>query len=373
MTSRIVLFGATGYSGDLAARALVRRGQRPVLAGRNPDKLKALAAELGTPELGDLEIAIADVERPETVADLVEKDDVLLSTVGPFVRWGQPALAAAVGKGAHYLDSTGEPPFIRNVFETWGPRARAGGSALLTAMAYDYVPGNLAAALALRDAGPAATRVEVGYFFTGSAGRGGLSGGTLASLAGVMLESGFARRRGVISTERAALRERSFEVGGSRRSGVSLGASEHFALPQTYPQLQDVDVFLGWFGPASRPLSLLSRTGGALLALPPLKQAGTLLAQRLFPGSSGGPDQQARAGARSIAVAETFDARGESLARAVVEGVNGYDFTGEMLAWAADRMVGVGVREVGALGPVAAFGLDELTEGVRQAGIERTE
>jgi short subunit dehydrogenase-like uncharacterized protein len=368
VTTRIVLFGATGYSGELTARALVKRGQLPILAGRNVDKLMQLADELG-----DLEIAIADVERPESVADLVERDDVLLSTVGPFTRWGQPALAAAVGKGAHYLDSTGEPPFIRHVFENWGPRARASGSALLTAMAYDYVPGNLAAALALRDAGPTATRVEVGYFVDGPVGRGGISGGTLASMAGVLFESGFARRGGVIASERAGLRQRSFNLGGTQRSGLSLGGSEHFALPQTYPTLQDVDVYLGWFGPTSKPLSLLSRTGGRLFSLPPVQKVGNLVTQRLFRGSSGGPDQQARAQYATVVVAETFDARGESLARAVLEGLNPYDFTGEMLAWAADRMANVGIRGVGALGPVAAFGLDELTEGARQSGIERTE
>jgi hypothetical protein len=53
--------------------------------------------------------------------------------------------------------------------------------------------------------------------------------------------------------------------------------------------------------------------------------------------------------------------------------MNPYDFTGAMLAWAADRMANVGVRGVGALGPVSAFGLDELAEGARQSGIERTE
>lgn len=368
VTSRIILFGATGYSGELTARALVRRGQFPMLAGRNTDKLAHLASELG-----GLEFAVADVDRPETVGALVEKDDVLISTVGPFTRWGRPALEAAVSKGAHYLDSTGEPPFIREVFETWGPKARASGSALLTAMAYDYVPGNLAAALALRDAGPSATRVEVGYFVNGPMTRSAMSGGTLASLAGVLFEPGFARRGGVLVSERAGLRQRSFQVDGSLRAGVSLGASEHFTLPQTYPGLRDVDVYLGWFGPTSKLVSALSRTGGVVIALPAVKKVTNSMLQRLLRGSTGGPDAQARAKYTTIAVAETFDARGRSLARVVVEGANPYDFTGEILAWAADRIANVGVRGVGALGPVNAFGLDQLAEGARQAGIHRTQ
>lgn len=368
MTSRIVLLGATGYSGELTARALVKRGQLPVLAGRNADKLRHLAGELG-----DLEIVIADVDRRRSIGALVERGDVLVSTVGPFGRRGLPALAAAVSKGAHYLDSNGEPPFIQDVFENWSPRARASGCALLTSMAYEYVPGNLAAALALRDAGPTATKVTVGYFLTVPVSPSGLSGGTYASLAGTLFKPGFARRGGVISSERAGLLQRTFTVHGTERSGLSLGGSEHFALPQTYPKLMDVEVYLGWSGPSSKIISQISRICGGMLTLSPVKKIGDLVSRRLFHGSSGGPDELTRAGYETVVVAETYDSQGKSLTRAVVEGMNPYDFTAGMLAWAADRVANVGVRGVGALGPVAAFGLDELTEGVRQSGIQRTE
>jgi hypothetical protein len=74
-------------------------------------------------ELGGLEWAVADVERPESVRALVERGDVLVSTVGPFRRWGSAAIEGAIGAGAHYLDSTGESPFIREVFQRYGPDA----------------------------------------------------------------------------------------------------------------------------------------------------------------------------------------------------------------------------------------------------------
>ena len=180
MPARIVLFGATGYTGRLVAEAMVERGLKPVLAARSASKLNELVAELG----GGLETATADVSDPPSVAALVERGDVLVSTVGPFVRYGTPALAAAVTAGAHYIDSTGEPPFIREVFEHYGPPASDAGIGLLTAFGYDWVPGNLAGGLALERAGERATRVDVGYFVTGT----GLSasGGTKASLMGVI-------------------------------------------------------------------------------------------------------------------------------------------------------------------------------------------
>jgi short subunit dehydrogenase-like uncharacterized protein len=87
MAGRIVVFGATGYTGDLTARALVRRGARPLLAARNEDRVRALAQELG-----GLEWAVADVERPWSLQSLLERGDVLVSTVGPFVRWGSAAV-----------------------------------------------------------------------------------------------------------------------------------------------------------------------------------------------------------------------------------------------------------------------------------------
>jgi len=86
MSSRIVLFGASGYTGDLTAREMVARGMTPVLAGRRRQPLERLSAELG-----GLELQIADVDNPASVRALVEKGDVLVSTVGPFMRFGQPA------------------------------------------------------------------------------------------------------------------------------------------------------------------------------------------------------------------------------------------------------------------------------------------
>jgi short subunit dehydrogenase-like uncharacterized protein len=245
MPGRIVLFGATGYMGALAARALAARGVRPVLAARNAHRLQALATHLR-----GLDTAVADVGRPETVRALVERGDVLVSTVGPFARFGEPAVHAAIAAGAHYLDSTGEGSFIREVFERHGPGARTAGCALLTAFGYDFVPGNLAGALALREAGEAATRIDIGYF---TPGRVATRGGTKASAAGVIVEPGFAWRGGRVVAERQVARVRSFRVRSSKKPAVSISASEHFALPRLHPGLRDVGVYLGTFGAAARP------------------------------------------------------------------------------------------------------------------------
>jgi short subunit dehydrogenase-like uncharacterized protein len=373
MSGRIVVFGATGYTGRLASEALVRRGARPVLAGRTREKVEVMAGELG-----GLESAIADVGDPASVRALVEKGDVLLSTVGPFARWGDAAAEAAIDAGSHYIDSTGEPAFIRRVFEEYGSRAAGIGSGMLTAFGYDWVPGNLAGALALRDAGEQAVRVDVGYFVSGTpskplggpplgrlaSGMGGMSGGTFASTMGAMTEPSFSFRGGRIVTERAA--KRLGRLGG--KPGISVGASEHFALPRLAPGLREVNAYLGWFGPFSRVMQASSAMNAGIMVLPGGRRALRALAGRAS-GSTGGPTAEARAETGSRILATAFDANGNELASARLDGVNGYTFTGEILAWGAIRASEGGLQGAGALGPADGFGLDALREGVEGAGL----
>jgi short subunit dehydrogenase-like uncharacterized protein len=360
--ARIVLFGATGYTGRLTADALVARGERPVLAGRNAERLEQMASELG----GGLDTAVADVADPPSVCALLEPGDVMLATVGPFARFCDAAAEAAIDAGAHYVDSTGEPAFIRRVFEHFGPRAERAGIGMLTAFGWDWVPGNLAGALALREAGERATRVDVGYYSVGNF-FAGMSGGTRASMAGAVIEPAFAWRDG-IRTERPAMRVRSFEVDGKRRQGISVGSSEHFALPRLHPLLREVNVYLGWFGPASRAMQGLAAFNAAVVRVPGVKPALERLTCRIE-GSTGGPDADKRAQSGSAHVAIAYDAEGTELATVHLRGGNGYEFTGGMLAWGAATAAAGGIEGAGALGPAEAFGLDRLTAGCAEAGI----
>jgi short subunit dehydrogenase-like uncharacterized protein len=361
--ARIVLFGATGYTGRLVAEAMVERGLKPMLAARSKDKLDALAAELG----GGLETATADVSDPPSVSALVEQGDVLVTTVGPFVRWGTPAAAAAVTKGAHYIDSTGEPPFIREVFERYGPPAADAGIGMLTAFGYDWVPGNLAGGLALDRAGESATRVDVGYFVTGS----GLSasGGTKASLVGVVTEPAYSFRDGRVQTERGAKRVRSFRVRSKELQGVSVGSSEHFTLPRLAPRLREVNAYLGWFGPASRAMQVFSGASSVAMKAPGARSLWNTVTERFVQGSTGGPDAESRSKSGSHIVGIAYDAAGRPLSEVHLSGVNGYTFTGKILAWGAERAAAGDLRGTGALGPVDAFGLDALVAGCAEAGL----
>ena len=366
MAGRIVLFGATGFTGELTARALVARGAQPLLVGRNDMRLAALSRELG-----GLETAVVDATAPGAAAVLAElagPGDALVCTVGPFLRWGETGIQAALAGGAHYLDSTGEPPFIRAIFERHGAAAERAGLGMLTAFGYDYVPGNLAGALALREAGERAVRVDVGYFVSGGGGPQA-SGGTRASAVGRLAETGPAFRDGRLRPERAARHVRDLDG----RPAISVGASEQFALPRIHPGVRDVGVWLGWFGEAARPLQAISAATALATRLPGVRGAIEATAGRFVHGSTGGPSAAERAAARSRIVAIASDAAGAPLATVRLKGVNPYDFTAEVLAWGALRAAAGGLQGAGALGPADGFGLDELEAGVAEAGIARGE
>jgi short subunit dehydrogenase-like uncharacterized protein len=363
VAARIVVFGATGYTGRLAAEALVRRGARPVLAARNRPRVEAMAKELG-----GLESVVADVDQPQTVQAAVHRGDVLVTTVGPFARWGRPAVDAAIAAPATYFDSTGEPSFIRHVFEVDGPRAAAARCALLPGFGYDYVPGNVAGALAVVRGGDRAVRVDVGYFITGSM-RGGMSGGTAATSTMAFRAKHFAWRDGRLVSERGGSRVRSFAVAGRRRQAISLGMLEHIALPRLYPQLREVNAYLGWFGPMTRPLQVGAAVGSVVGKLPGVSRGLDRVLPRLVKGSTGGPDEASRAKTGSRVIAVAYDARDEEVATVEMAGVNGYTFTGEILAWGALHAAVHGLERTGALGPVEAFGLDALVQGCADAGL----
>jgi short subunit dehydrogenase-like uncharacterized protein len=380
MPGRIVLYGATGYMGGLTARAMVASGARPVLAGRDQGRLDALAARLASAAGGaELETAVAGAAGPGPLRDLIGVGDVLVSTAGPFLKVGRPVVAAAVDAGAVYLDSSGEPPFIRQVFEEFGPRAERTGAVLLTAFGYDYVPGNLAGALALQAAGPAAARVQVGYFVRGDIRRAG-SAGTRASVAGVLLEAGYAFRGGRLVTERTAAHVTTFEMDGTTRQAFSIGSSEHFALPRLRPRaaaadgigapapLTDVGVYLGWFGRATRLVHYGSALAAPLGRLAAVRRALDVLARRIQRGRAG---PAASEGIRSDVVAVAGDASGRKLAAVHLTGGDPYSFTAPILAWAAGRAAADGVRPTGALGPVEAFGADALERACADAGFHR--
>lgn len=364
MSGRIILFGATGYTGRLTARALVERNARPLLAARNPVELQALARGLG-----DLAFAEADVRRPQSIADLITEGDVLVTTVGPFSRLGHAALHAAVEKGAHYIDATGEIAFSYQLLTEYHDRAKARGISIQTACGYDFVPGHCVAALALRQAAERARRVDIGYFTSGD-GELWLSQGTIATLGQVMLSEGFFWRGGRLCRDYAGKRLEHFELAGQRRAAASISSTEHLFLPRHHPQLQEINVYLGWFG----ALSYLSPAVSRLLSLaarwPRAASQLKELVARLTPSQGRGPDDAAMSRLGSHIVATCYDDRGKQSGHAELVGLHGYLVTANILALMAIKTLNREIDSVGVVDPITALGVEGLAALCNAAGLD---
>lgn len=376
-SGRIIVFGATGYTGRLTADVLVRDGVHPVLAGRDQDALKQMAEELDRnyPGRPEPRIQLADVADQASVDALVNSPrDVLISTVGPFSELGEAAALAATRAGCGYLDSTGEPMFIRRVFEDFGPQAEHTGARLLPAFGYDYIPGQLAATIAIRRSltgGRPPSRVDIGYY---SFGKVRSSAGTRASMSRVVLEPSFAWRGGEIEHERPGAKTRSFDLGADRHwDGFSIGGVEHFTLPAFAPTLTDVNIFVGSAGRLTRAAQLAGALTSTASRVPGVASAlGALVKNAAGPSNGTGPTEAERAVARSVGVAETYDPAGDLQQRVLVEGPSPYDLTAHLLSWGAMMLAHSGENLAGAMGPVQAFGTQGFISGCLALGLAET-
>jgi short subunit dehydrogenase-like uncharacterized protein len=179
----IVIYGATGFTGGLVAEYLAARpgALRFAIAGRNESKLRAVGERLFAinPALrGSLGILVDT----NGLNGVVKQAQVAISTVGPFILHGEPVLRACVEEGTHYIDSTGEFPWVKAMDIKYGDAARAKGLLVVPMCGYDSVPSDLGTFLAVRKA-----RTQLGNgvglkTVRTYAAAGGLpSGGTLAS------------------------------------------------------------------------------------------------------------------------------------------------------------------------------------------------
>ncbi len=138
----ITLFGATGTTGTLIAKVLAREGLAFRLAGRSPDRLAALSAQLpGAPGW-----VVADVMQPDTLASLFKDGTrLLINCAGPFTDLGERVVSLAALNGVHYLDTTNELSF-RIRAQGYNELARKNGAAVVPACAFEVAPADCMAA-----------------------------------------------------------------------------------------------------------------------------------------------------------------------------------------------------------------------------------
>jgi short subunit dehydrogenase-like uncharacterized protein len=185
----LVLYGATGFVGKLTAQHLATAapdGVRVALAGRSAAKLDSLRSSL--PErASQWPLLTADANDPAALVSLARRTVAIATTVGPYLWYGVPLVEACAEAGTHYADLTGEVLFMRRTADKLHDVAAASGARIVHACGFDSIPSDLGVALLHELAGDDAltdTTLAVTEL------RGGLSGGTFASMKGTLAEVG---------------------------------------------------------------------------------------------------------------------------------------------------------------------------------------
>jgi len=183
----IVLYGATGFAGKLTAQYLAKAGgdARIALAGRSQDKLLAVRETLGD-KAQSWPVLTADASEPSTLNAMAARTQVVVTTVGPYLKYGLPLVAACAAAGTDYADLTGEAIFIRESIDLYHKQAVDTGARIVHSCGFDSIPSDLTVfALHRRAEQDHAGQLGDTNLVVRSLA-GGVSGGTVASMIELM-------------------------------------------------------------------------------------------------------------------------------------------------------------------------------------------
>ena len=338
----IAVYGATGYTGRLVARELQRRGLEARLCGRSGGKVRALINELGV----DWECRAAPIDDFGALRKALDGASAVINCAGPFTYYGAPVIEAAIAVGAHYCDTTGEQPYMQRVFEFLGEPASEAGVAVVPAVGFDYVPGDLACALAARGHEPVQD-LTVAYAVSGFGASRGTMHSALEMMGGEQLEyMGGSWRKGGLS-----LRGESFDFGGDLGSqAVARYPGGEIVTVPRHVNVQNIRqrITASTFAPSPRLTGAVpALTGLFSLALrTPLSALLDSAIDRLPEG----PSEDDRRASTFRIVAEAKGADGTT-GRCEVRGRDVYGITAVMAVEIARRMTEGGFSKRGALAP----------------------
>lgn len=324
-----MIYGAYGYTGELCAELAVKKGLRPVLAGRSAEKLKPLAERLS------LQARAFDLSRPD-----LRGVGLVLHCAGPFSRTSQPMVEACLSAKAHYLDVTGEVAVFEAVLAR-GAEAKERGVVLLPGVGFDVVPSDCLAA-SLKEKLPSATALELAFAPVGRS-----SPGTLKTSVESIPQGGLVRRGGKLTKVPAAFEVRTIPFHDKPRTAMSVPWGD-LATAWRSTGIPDITVFMS-AKPSVIRAARLSRLTGPLLGLPAVQR----FLKRRIERQVKGPDAAERARGKAEFWGRATDgARTVEMTMTVPEG---YSFTAEA-AMECVRRVMDGAVQPGAWTPSLAFG-----------------
>ena len=302
-----MIYGANGYSGTLIAREAKARGLTPVLAGRNADKLRPLADELG------LEARIFPLDQPGDLARGLEEIGLVLHCAGPFSRTSAPMIEACLRNQTHYLDITGEIPVFEHA-TAQAERARLADVVLCPGVGFDVIPTDCVAR-ALKDALPDATHLLLGFDAAA-----GLSPGTAKTAAEAAGHGGRIRRAGRLVTVPLGHAPRRIDFGNGTKTAMTIPWGD-VATAYYSTGIPNIAVYV----PTPAPAIAVAKAANLLLPVlraERVRRALKGLAEKFVTG----PDAATREQGATYVWGEVRNARGD-VRTARIRTANGYSLT----------------------------------------------
>jgi short subunit dehydrogenase-like uncharacterized protein len=330
-----MLYGANGYTGELAAREAVRRGLAPILAGRSRAPVEALARELG------LESRVFALDPAGPPAASLDGVRLVLHCAGPFSATAAPMMSACLAARAHYLDITGEIA-VFELAQSKDGEARAAGIVLCPGVGFDVVPTDCIAAC-LKEALPDASHLALGFD-----GKSSMSRGTARTMVEGLAQGGCVREGGQLTRVPLGYRDRRIDFGAGEKLAATIPWGDVSTAFHT-TGIPNVEVYV----PVSpRALAGLRRLRYArwLLALGPVQR---LLKSRVE-RQPAGPDEAQRASTPTYVWGEARNAAGAVRTARVVT-ANGYTVTVHGALGVVERLLAGGAA-AGALTPARLMG-----------------
>ena len=171
----IIIYGATGFTGQLCVKYFqsLETTAKWAIAGRNQEKLRKVAEE----NLAEVEILIADSHDEVALDNLTLRAKVILSTAGPFHRYGSKLVASCLKNNTHYVDITGENFWVKGLIENHHEEAARKGIRIIPSCGFDSIPSDLGTFFAAKALSQPIKRIESFHSY-----QGGASGGTLETM-----------------------------------------------------------------------------------------------------------------------------------------------------------------------------------------------
>ena len=201
----IVLYGATSFVGQITAHYLAQflTEQKPnedasqsitwAIAGRDEDKLKKLQDEIVSKQgnkADKVAIIIANSNNEASLDAMTKQTQVLISTVGPYLKYGEPLIKSCAQNGTDYVDLTGEAIFIKDMLDKYQDTAKQSGARIVNSCGFDSIPSDLGVYFTQQQAQDKFNQACETIHMRVKAAKGGVSGGTIASMGTIFEEVG---------------------------------------------------------------------------------------------------------------------------------------------------------------------------------------